>query len=214
MRLSTLLAGIVAAVAIASPFVAARPRPAEGECKMNDSPAYAQTKASFEGFKNARMYILGSIINDDPTHLELQEAAKWQLGEVQKSYDAAKAANDGDTKWLRKQFYATKLMFLKVEMGIANKMVNKGLPKLPWLGKVYNWVQGKWKKIKEWWEKLFGKKDPKPAAGAPEKKKAVEVDGIEVDATEVSEGEWQARAHDSKMEAIDRHIEELDNGQC
>lgn len=155
MRLSTLFAGIVAATASCA---FASPAPDASSCALNDSPAYAATKAAFEGFKNARMYILGSIVNDEPTHSELQAASKWQLGEVQKSYDQAKSANNGDAKWARKEFYAAKLAFLEVELKVANKMVNHGLPKFPWLGKAISWAQDKWKKIKELFQSWFGGK--------------------------------------------------------
>jgi len=161
LRLSTLFAGMLAAS-----VCFARPAPDASSCSLNDSPAYAATKAAYDGFKNARMYLLGSIVNDEPTHSQLQAAAKWQLGEVQKAYDQAKAANNGDSKWARKEFYAAKLAFLEVEVKVSTALVNKGLPKFPWLGKAINWVQGKWKKIKELFQKWFGGKNDanKPAA--------------------------------------------------
>ena len=201
MRLSTVFAGILASVGL----VAAAPT----SCALSESPAFPSTKAAFEGFKNARLYIMGSIVNDDPTHTELMEAAKWQLGQVHKKLDEAVAANQGDAKLGRKIFYEGKLDFLKLELNIADKMVNHGLPKYPWLGKVINWAQGKWKKIKELWNKWFGGKSTDTPAATPAPTSST-INDQKPSSKESAEATAFLDSQDKELTKIEEHLEDLE----
>src|SRR5262245_25696382 len=114
MRFITIL---TTALACATAVFGASVTPAA--CQSSQSPAYAKTKEAFEGMKNARLYMLAAIINSDPTHAELQEAAKWQLGQVKELVTQASSLNDQDGAFPRHIWYAAKLKWLNVEVAAA-----------------------------------------------------------------------------------------------
>jgi len=142
-------------------------------CHSKHSPAKNQTALAYAAFKNAKLYMLGSIINAEPTHSQLQKAAEWQLNQTEKIFATAVGLNAKDENTIRRDWYKFKLHFLKTEMKIARYFLKKGLPSCPWLGKVYNWLKDQFEKVKagwhKFWNKVTGKTDPPatpPAAPA------------------------------------------------
>jgi len=162
------------------------------ECKTS-SEAYAKIREGYEVMKNANLYLFGAIINEEPTHSELQEAAKYMINEVLPPAIAeAKKLNAGDKKWARKSFIQSKIAFLEYEAKVALKMIAKGLPKYPWVSDAIKMASDIFPKMKELWNLIKNKgkkpeppKDPKdkPSGGLdPQKiiemisKKLAEVD--------------------------------------
>jgi hypothetical protein len=133
-------------------FGAATPNAA---CQSSASPAYDVTRQAFEGMKSARLYMLGAIINADPTHAELQEAAKWQLGQVRELMTKAYDANAKDSSFARREWFKIKLGWLKFEVSVAEGILAVGLPSLPWLGKLYEWSKKMLDDLKSAWKKFW-----------------------------------------------------------
>jgi len=147
-------------------------------CAANHSPAKNQTKLAFEAFKTAVLYMFASVINAEPTHSELQEAASWQLGQTQ---DIIKQALDvviKDKSGIRRDWYTLKLRWLNFKVRVAKGLIGFGLPSWPWLGKVVEWLKkqvqtlkDKWNSFKDTVKGWFGfgdKKAADPAAsGSP-----------------------------------------------
>jgi hypothetical protein len=126
-------------------------------CQSSASPAHDITKEAFEMFKTAKTYMLGSLVNAEPTHTELQEASAWQLSQVKEKIGQASALNDRDTSFARREFYRVKLGWLKLEVNMATKMTAVGIPSWPWLGDAFNWVSTKWGNFVGAWNKFWAK---------------------------------------------------------
>jgi len=209
MRLTTVLS---AAFALLLPAIAAADAPAKNPiaailavptpvCKTA-SEAYNATRDAFKSFKNCQLYMMASIINDDPTHTELQEAAKWAIKQVPAAIKKASDLNDPDPKWARKEFIKAKLAFLKFEIKIANQMLTKGLPKEPWLGKAFNWAAAVWPKLRDLWETITGHHPP-PSDPKNPKKPDPPIDPQAI-----------MDKIDKKLAEIDRQLYELVNAEC
>jgi len=160
MRFTTL---VIAALATASSLLALPSPRAEiaAECRASNSPAFDPTKTAFESFKNAELYMLGSVINNDPTHTELEEAAKWQIGQVKGLITKAEATNNADSNFARKTWFKVKIDWLKLEIKVAETMIAAELPKFPWLGKLYEWGKKEWGSFKDAWNKFWHHKGGK-----------------------------------------------------
>lgn len=137
--------------------VYAIPDPSADPCKSDVSPAFEQTKAAFEGLKNGVLFVLGSLMNAEPTHSELIEAAKWQMGEVERLRNEAKTANAADKSDSRRRFFSLKLNWLSVEVSVVNALIKAGVPSWPWLGKAYEWAKNAWSKLKGAWNSFVDK---------------------------------------------------------
>jgi len=163
---------------------------------------YNKTRDAFAAFRNLELYILGSIINDDPTHSELQQAAKWAITQVPPLIAAAKALNDPDPKWERKEFISAKLAFLKFEMKYAQKLLNKGIPKMPWMGKAFNWAGAVWGKLRDLFHTIVtGPSPPVDPKHPPPPPAGVDPNAI-------------IAALDKKLAAIDYQLYELVDAEC
>jgi len=163
---------------------------------------YNKTRDAFAAFRNLELYILGSIINDDPTHSELQQAAKWQITQVPPLIAAAKALNAPDPHWARKEFISAKLAFLNFEMKYAQKMLDKGIPKMPWMGKAFNWAGAVWGKLRDLWQTILTGPPPPVDPKHPPKPPA----GVDPNAI--------IAALDKKLAAIDYQLYELVDAEC
>jgi len=210
MRFTTL---IIAALATASSLLASPAPRAEiaAECQASSSPAFDPTKTAFASFKNAELYMLGSIINDDPTHTELEEAAKWQLGQVKTQISKAQVSNNADSNWARKTWFKVKLGWLNLEIDIAETMLAAELPKFPWLGKLYQWGSKKWAAFKDAWKKFWHIKGGKNSSVT----EAVWESFGETDEEEPSDPTLSAHAKQvvaslsGKVDEVDKHIKDL-----
>jgi len=195
---------ILPSVIIASPspdetqLEAAAPHDFTPQC-IKDAPAFADTKKLFEGYKQVIMFAMGSIINDEPTHTELYEAAKWKLGKLDKLLKDAKDENKKDTNVLRRDYFAIKIGFVQFEMSAAATILSHKLPKLPWLGKIVAWAQDKWNKLKAAWEQFWHPDNKKPSAAPAPSNPA-----------EVAKGVAEITKMDSKLEQVDRHLAQLE----
>jgi len=211
MRFTTLL---IAALATATSLLASPAPVAEvaADCKASSSPAFDPTKTAFASFKNAELYMLGSIINDEPTHTELEEAAKWQIGQVKTQIAKAESINSADSNWARKTWYKVKIGWLKLEIDVADTMIAAELPKFPWLGKLYTWGQKEWASFKDAWNKFWH------GHGKKGNKEAVMESFGESDEAEPSDPRLSAQAKQvvtnlsGKVDEVDAHIKELQTG--
>jgi len=213
MRFTTL---IIAALATASSLLASPSPRAEiaAECKASNSPAFDPTKTAFEAFKNAELYMLGSIINDDPTHTELEEAAKWQIGKVKDQIAKAEVSNNADANWARKTWFKVKIGWLKFEIKVAETMLAAELPKFPWLGKLYEWGKKKWADFKDAWKKFWHIKGGKNGSAT----EAIWDSFGESDDSEPSDPLLSAQAKQvvdglsGKVDEVDTHLKDLQTG--
>jgi hypothetical protein len=153
------------------------------QCKTA-SEAYAKIREGYETMKNANLYLFAAVINDEPTHTELQEAAKYMITTaLPPSIEEAKKLNAGDKKWARKSFIQSKIAFLEFEAKVAMKMIAKGLPKYPWVSEaikiasdIFPKMQELWKLIKNKGKKPEPPKDPNaPAPGGLDPQKIIEM---------------------------------------
>jgi len=166
-------------------------------CSLKASPAYAKTKEAFAAFKAAQLYMMGAVINEKETHDELQEASKYQLTKVTKLIDEASTANGQDKRWLRKEFFVGQLKFLRLEVRVANKLLSKGLPSYPWLGKAVNWAKSKWQKLKDMWNQFWSDEEA-PKHDVPK------------DPQVVDKGVEMAETFDNKLEEVDARMEQIE----
>jgi len=131
----------------------------EDLCSTNRSPAQKQVVLAFRAFHTAKLYMLGAIINENPTHDELQEAAKWQLGQTEEIAKVAKDLNNRDRSAIRKGWYKSRLRWLRFKIKVARKLIERGLPCWPKLGKFVTWFKAKREKMRkrmDRWNKKLG----------------------------------------------------------
>lgn len=142
-------------------------------CATVHSPAKNQTTIAFQAFRTARLYMLAAIINEEPTHSELTEASKWQLGETLKLLKLAKRLNKHDQAHhgIRRKWYRKRHRWLNFKIKVAKKLIHHGLPSWPQLAKVMEWFKkrsgktmAKWKKVNARIDKRLGNEPPRKAA--------------------------------------------------
>jgi hypothetical protein len=157
-------------------FVTTTAKPVTNEdlCAVSHSPAKAQVKEAFKAFKTAFTYMLGAIINANPTHDELQEAAKWQLGQTEEIIKTAKQALKLDVSEIRQKWYKLRLRWLSFKIAVSKKLLEQGLPSWPWLGKVVQWLKEKRDQLVKAWNDFktklgswFGSGTTTPAPTTP-----------------------------------------------
>jgi hypothetical protein len=112
-------------------------------CSTKHSPAREKTIEAFKAFRTAKLYMLAAIINANPTHDELQQAAVWQLGQVDEIRLAAKALNCKDTSKIRHKWYKSRLRWLHFKTRLAKALCAFGLPSWPKLGEWINKMRKK-----------------------------------------------------------------------
>ena len=126
---------------------------------------YTKVREGYETMRNCNLYMFGAIVNDEPTHTELQEAAKYMVElALPPIIEEAKKMNAVDKKWARKSFIQSKIAFLEYQSGVVKKMLKKGLPKYPWVTDALKIATDIFPKMKELWLlfKNKGKKTPEP----------------------------------------------------
>jgi len=136
----------------------------EDICSVKHSPAKAQTKLAMEGFRTGVLYMFASLINAEPTHAELSQAANWQMDQTIEILKQAQAMNKLDTKSpLRKKWFSIRLKWLHFKIKVAKGIIGFGIPSWPWLGdivnkvkesKIFKWLQTQTAKLKEKFESL------------------------------------------------------------
>jgi hypothetical protein len=180
--------------------IMAEPTP---ECK-SASAAYAKIREAYDTMRNTNLYMFGSIINEEPTHTELQEASKYMIDNVlPPQIEEAKKLNALDKKWARKSFIQSKVAFLEYEVKVAKKLLGKGLPKYPWVSDAIKIASDIFPKMQELWQlvKNKGKKTPPPTgtvtptAGGLDPQKIIE-------------------AISAKLAAIDKQFYDLVSAEC
>jgi len=151
----------------------------EDICSVKHSPAKVQTKLAMEGFRTGVLYMFASLINAEPTHAELSQAANWQMDQTIEILKQAQAMNKLDAKSpLRKKWYSIRLKWLHFKIKVAKGIIGFGIPSWPWLGKIvdkvknskiFQWLQAQTAKLKEKWNSFkswFGFGSSTPATPA------------------------------------------------
>jgi len=180
---------------VTTPVTTPSTTPSNLDCDLTRSPALNDTKKAFATFKNAVQYVLGSIINAEPTHTQLSGAATWAIGNAKKSIATARALNKGDPHFFRRSFIKGELIFLDSEIFVTEELIANGLPSYPWMGKAYAWIQGEITKIKAAWHSFW---DGDSTASA----------------TEVAKANTVVANTESNISALDTHIETLNSDSC
>jgi len=175
-------------------------------CALSAGPAFTKTKEGLDAYMVCIKFMIGSIINDDPTHSQLIKASKWQLGQVRAKAADAHKANDDDPKWIRQDYFAAKLAFLDFEVDVTEEILNQGLPKYPWLGKALNWAQAKWNDMKGWWNKVWGSGAKGGKPGVPKKSATTAAAPSE---KEAKQGNELLKMLSEKMEKAENHLKEM-----
>lgn len=159
--------GLVASIAFSAP----QDPPT---CYASEAPAYPKTREAMLCVKNGLLYLAGALINSNPTHDELIDAARYQFDQCENLRKEAQKANVEDPKFLRRAYFSSKISTVNNKIRVGHAMIYVGVPSFPFLGKAINWVRKEWEIVKAKWNKLFHKKKPEGSGSS-----STESDGVE-----------------------------------